>query len=131
MERPLSARTPASSRLLEVVWKQRFASSALSAHFFALFCVLVGLTVSYAVGAPGFRIAPYATLFPAVLIATIAGGAFAGITALITGGIAAWFLLLPSGTVQISEAGQLASLALYGTTGLFLIILVVLMRSAA
>jgi PAS domain S-box-containing protein len=130
-ENRLSGRPRASSRLLEFAWRQRFSSSSLSAHVFALICVAIAVAAIFAFESPGFRIAPYATLFPAILIAAIAGGAFAGITALISGGIAAWVLLLPSGTILVSQASQITSLILYGVTGLFLILLVVLMRRAA
>jgi PAS domain S-box-containing protein len=127
----LSGRPRASSRLLEFVWRQRFSSVSLSAHLFALFCVAVGVSLNFAFEAPGYRIAPFATLFPMILIAAIAGGAFAGITALVSGGIAAWVFLMPMGTLVIDQAGRITSLVLYGTTGLFLIALVALMRRAA
>jgi PAS domain S-box-containing protein len=130
-ENRLSGRPRASSRLLEFVWRQRFASASLSAHVFALICVAIAVAAIFAFESPGFRIAPYATLFPAILIAAIAGGALAGITALISGGIAAWVLLLPSGTILVSQASQITSLILYGVTGMFLILLVTLMRRAA
>jgi PAS domain S-box-containing protein len=127
----LSGRPRASSRLLEFVWRQRFSSASLAGHIFALICVAVGVSLNFAFEAPGYRIAPFATLFPMILIAAIAGGAFAGITALVSGGIAAWVFLMPMGTLVIDQAGRITSLVLYGVTGLFLIVLVVLMRRAA
>ena len=127
----MSGRPRTSSRLLEFVWRQRFASSSLSAHVFALICVAVGISLTFALESPGYRIAPYATLFPMILIAAIAGGAFTGITALLSGGIAAWLLLLPTGTMLIDQSSRITSIVLYGVTGLFLIVLVVLMRRAA
>lgn len=120
-----------STRFFEFVWKQRFASNSLAAHVFALVCVTVAVAANLILLSPGISIAPFALLFPAILIAALAGGVWPGLTALVAGGLAAWFFLLPSGTVIVSFGAQIASVVLYGFTGLVLVALVVLMRRAA
>ena len=120
-----------SARILELIWKQRFASNSIAAHIFALVCVAAAVSINLIFAAPGIRIAPFATLFPAILISALAGGVLPGLTALVVGGVAAWFLFLPSGTLIVSFGAQITSIALYTVTGIILLVLVALMRRAA
>jgi PAS domain S-box-containing protein len=118
-------------RLPDWVWKQRFSSFSPAAYVFALICVAVAVGLTLAIETPALRIAPFALLFPAVIIAALAGGSLAGLFALIAGGIAAWALLLQGGTVVITEATRLTALGLYALTGSFVVGLVALMRGVA
>jgi PAS domain S-box-containing protein len=118
------------SWLPELVWKQRFSSFSPGAYVFALICVAAAIALTLFVESPGFRIAPFALLFPAIMLAAIVAGSMAGLAALIAGGAAAWLLLLPTGTIIVSEATRLTSITLYAITGLFIVALVALMRAA-
>jgi PAS domain S-box-containing protein len=120
-----------NSRLPDLIWRQRFPSFSPAAHIFALTCVAIAIALNLMVEAPSFRIAPFATLFPAIMLAAIAGGTAAGLTALLAGGVAAWLLLLPVGAFLVTPASRITAIALYAMTGLFIVALVALMRGAA
>jgi PAS domain S-box-containing protein len=128
----VDVRSRGSARLLEWVWRRRLPENSFVAHSFALLCVALAVVAYLVFETPGSRIAPYATLFPAVVIATLAGGGFAGLTALLASIAVAWLLLVPlAGTIVVSFASQVTSIVLFGATAFFLVGLSVLMRQAA
>ncbi|WP_448203391.1 response regulator [Azospirillum sp. sgz302134] len=68
------------------------------------------------------EVVPFATLFPAVLFATLAGGAAAGITAWIAGGLVAWAFLFPDrGDPDWLPEPDLANIALFSLSCLLMV----------
>jgi two-component sensor histidine kinase len=75
----------------------QFAASSISAYAFAVACVAVATLVRLGLGiADAPSIVPYATYYPAVLVATLAGGFAPGLFALVIGGLVADFLFMPA-----------------------------------
>ena len=62
---------------------------------FALVCVAAATLLRMAIDLIGPDAVPYATYFPAILIATLIGGATAGTLAAFTSALAAWYMFVP------------------------------------
>ena len=99
------------SRLL----RRGLRPGSLSAIAFAISCVMVALGVRLVFWLFKPDLVIFATYYPAVLLATLIGGWWAGIVAQVVGGIAAWLFFDPSlvpPTQAFSE--QIADFGLYG-----------------
>jgi len=91
-------------------------------YLIAAMVLAVGLGLREA--ADPFVNIPYVTLFPAMVICSLAGGRAAGIAAAIVGGVVAWYLWLPPRRTFALEwpAGQL-TIVLYAATSTILLLL--------
>src|SRR3712207_7126305 len=84
------------------------------AYGLALLCIALAIVARLTLDTLAPGITGFATLFPAVLIATLAGGVGPGLLALALGGLAAWYLFLPArGALAGISAADAVSLALY------------------
>ena len=102
-------------------WKLISAGSA-EAFAFATVCVAVAAAVRWVVGLWFEGIVPFATFFPAVLLAALVGGIGPGILAAIAGGLIGWWAFLPpSMTFFPLKPGQVISLIAYLITCLILV----------
>jgi hypothetical protein len=90
-----------------------------AAFVVAVACVAVSTLLRLVFGLLlGADITPFATYYPAILIAAIAGGAGAGVLTLLLGGLAAWWTFIPPYfSLQISSQAHLVSLVLYLVAG--------------
>jgi two-component sensor histidine kinase len=92
------------------------------AYAFTMFCIAVAAAVRWAAGLWFEGIVPFATFFPAVLLAALVGGIGPGILAAITGGIIGWRLFLaPPMAFFPLKPGQVISLIAYLITCLILV----------
>ena len=102
---------------------------SLAAHAFAVACVGVGVAVRLALGSFVAGVVPFATLFPAIIVAALAGGTGPGVTAVVTGGFAAWFFILtPAAELGVPTVAEALSLLLYAISGLLILVIVADMR---
>jgi two-component sensor histidine kinase len=102
-------------------WKLISAGSA-EAYAFATVCVAVAAAVRWVVGLWFEGIVPFATFFPAVLLAALVGGIGPGILAAIAGGAIGWWAFLPpSMTFFPLKPGQVISLIAYLITSLIIV----------
>ena len=84
------------------------------ASSFAVLCVALAIAARLALGLLAPDVVLFTTLFPAVLTATLVGGAGPGLQALALGGLAAWYFVLPPRlTSPASRPSDAVSLALY------------------
>ena len=114
----------------ERLWR-RAGPGPLAGYAFAVLCVALAIAARLALGLLAPDVVPFATLFPAVLAATLVGGAGPGLLALALGGLAAWYFVLPP---RLTFAGlstsDAVSLALYALSCGFLILLATALRRA-
>src|SRR5512144_569282 len=104
---------------------------SLAAHAFAVACVGVGVAVRLALGSFVAGVVPFATLFPAIIVAALAGGTGPGVTAVVTGGFAAWFFILtPAAELGVPTVAEALSLLLYAISGLLILVVVADRRSS-
>jgi PAS domain S-box-containing protein len=114
------------------VRQRQLPLNSVQAHIFSSLCVVIATGAQLAFGWSGLRIAPFALLFPAIVLGSLIGGLGAGVTALVLAVAAAWFLLLPAaGAVVITPLAQLTSVILFSTTALLLIGFAAIMRGVA
>src|SRR5512147_2418203 len=85
--------------------------NAFAAHAFAVACVAVAVAVLLALGSFVAGVVPFATLFPAIIVAALVGGTGPGVTAVVTGGFAVWFLILtPAAEFAVPTLSETLSL---------------------
>ena len=102
-------------------WKLISAGSA-EAYAFATVCVAVAAAVRWVVGLWFEGIVPFATFFPAVLLAALVGGIGPGILAAIAGGAIGWWAFMPPPMAFFPlKPGQGVSLITYLITCLILV----------
>ena len=110
---------------------RRAGAGPPAAYAVALLCVALAVAARLALGLFAPDVVPFATLFPAVLAATLVGGPGPGLLALALGGLAAWYLVLPP---RLAFAGlspsDAVSLALYALSGGLLVLLATALRRA-
>jgi two-component sensor histidine kinase len=126
---PKESAPPARGSLrsfLERARREGLRPNSLEAYVFAVFCVLAATLVRLgvdAIGVPGRAI--FATFFPAVLIAVLAGGTRAGVLAAALGGFAAYWVFMPPQYQFVPlTPGNVLDLSLY-FSGSGLIVLIV------
>src|SRR5216684_5247834 len=80
---------------LRIAWRNGLRPASPAAFGFALLCITAATIVCLAVDLllPGFM--THATFYPAILLATLVGGAWAGGFALLLGGIVGWWVFGP------------------------------------
>src|SRR5262245_64799601 len=97
-------------------------AGSAEAYAFALLCVAVAAVVRWGVGLWFEGIVPFATFFPAVLLAALVGGIGPGVFATITGGIVAWWIfVIPPMAFFPLKPGQVISLIAYLITCLIIV----------
>ena len=83
-------------------------------YLLAVACVAVASLVRFALGLMVDGLPPLATYYPAVLVASLLGGASCGALALILGGIVAWWAFMPPYfTIVVPTLSHVIGLALY------------------
>jgi K+-sensing histidine kinase KdpD len=78
-----------------VNFREFVPAGSAEAYAFAIVCVAVAAVVRWVVGFWFEGIVPFATFFPAVLLAALVGGIGPGILAAIAGGLIGWWAFLP------------------------------------
>jgi PAS domain S-box-containing protein len=117
---------------LNWVRRRQLPPNSVKAHAFALLCALAAVCAQILLVWWGLRLAPAVLLFPAIVLAGLIGGAWAGATTLAVGVLATWFVLLPdAGPVVITPFAQLAGIVLFSATALLLVGFATIMRSVA
>jgi K+-sensing histidine kinase KdpD len=95
-------------------WHRRPRPNSPAAYGFALSCVAAPTLVRFAVGWLGGDVLPFASYFPAILIASLIGGAEAGLFAMILSLVVAWWAFLPRHvTPGLPTRDEFVSFALY------------------
>ena len=120
-----------TGRIFALIGKCNPRRNALTAHVFAVVCVAGAVCVRIVLGSFVAGVIPFATLFPAIIVAALAGGTGPGLTAVVTGGFAAWFFILtPDMELDIPTMSEALSLLLYAISGLLILVIVADMRSS-
>jgi two-component sensor histidine kinase len=101
----------------EVKFRKLISAGSAEAYAFAIVCVALAAAVRWVAGLWFEGIVPFATFFPAVLLAALIGGIGPGILAAIAGGT----FLPPSMTFFPLKPGQVISLIAYLITCLILV----------
>jgi two-component sensor histidine kinase len=105
-----------------VNFRKLVPAGSAEAYAFAIFCVAVAAVVRWVAGFWFEGIVPFATFFPAVLLAALVGGIGPGILAAIAGGLIGWWAFLPPPMVFLPlKPGQIVSLIAYLITCLILV----------
>jgi two-component sensor histidine kinase len=105
-----------------VNFRKLVPAGSAEAYAFATLCVAVAATVRWAAGLWFEGIVPFATFFPAVLLAGLVGGIGPGILAAITGGTIGWWAFMPPSMVFFPlKPGQIISLIAYLITSLIIV----------
>ena len=78
-----------------VSWHRRVLPGSLQAYVFSTFCVAVASILHWGLGLISEDTQVFTTFYPAVLFATLIGGAGAGLYAGILSGIIAWWAFMP------------------------------------
>jgi two-component sensor histidine kinase len=103
-----------------VVWRHGLRPGSFAAFSFALACVVLATLVRHAIGygLSDQSTVIFGTFFPAILIATLVGGALAGAFALVAGGVYAWWAFMPPQFAFVFlTTDQVSSLAVYFLSG--------------
>jgi K+-sensing histidine kinase KdpD len=97
-------------------------AGSAEAYAFATLCVAVAAVVRWVAGLWFEGIVPFATFFPAVLLAALVGGVGPGVVAAIAGGAIGWWAFLPPSMVFFPlKPGQVISLIAYLITCLIIV----------
>jgi two-component sensor histidine kinase len=105
-----------------VNFRKLVPAGSAEAYAFATFCVAVAAVVRWVAGLWFEGIVPFATFFPAVLLASLVGGIGPGIFAALLGGAFGWWAFLsPPMTFFPLQVGQVISLIAYLTTCLIIV----------
>lgn len=98
-----------------------------------------GAAVIITMAAVGLRLAtadlfqgfPFITIFPAILLSTYVGGLGAGLLALVLGGAAGWYFVIPeANSFTVKSASQAIGLGVYGVVGAFMVWVVSALEAA-
>jgi PAS domain S-box-containing protein len=110
-------------------WKP--GPSSMAAYGCALAFIAVAVGIRWALGSFVAGVVPFATLFPAIIVAALLGGTGPGVAAVVTGGFAAWyFFLTPTPEFGMPTASEALSLLLYVISGLLILVVVADRRSS-
>jgi two-component sensor histidine kinase len=106
-----------------VNFRKLVPAGSAEAYAFATLCVAVAAVVRWVAGLWFEGIVPFATFFPAVLLAALVGGIGPGIFAAIAGGTIGWWAFLtPPMTFLPLKPGQVISLIAYFITCLIIVL---------
>src|SRR5262245_51749899 len=105
-----------------LIFRKLVPAGSAEAYAFATLCVAVAAGVRWTAGLWCEGIVPFATFFPAVLLAALVGGIGPGIVAAIAGGTIGWWAFMtPPMTFFPLKPGQIISLIGYLITCLILV----------
>jgi two-component sensor histidine kinase len=101
-----------------LVWRHGVRPGSSAAFLFALACVVLATLLRFALGLIDPAVTAFGTYYPAILIATLVGGAAAGAFALVVGGTIAWWAFMPPQYVfTFVSLDQPISLLIYVCSG--------------
>ncbi|ACA21139.1 signal transduction histidine kinase [Methylobacterium sp. 4-46] len=107
----------AMSRLIHVYTRLAFEYGP-RAYLFALLCVALAVLVRFALGLWAGPVVPFATLFPAILLAAMLGGPKPGALALASATLTGWYLFLPpTFSLALPDRANQVSVALFVIAG--------------
>jgi two-component sensor histidine kinase len=107
---------------LQSMWRAGLRPGSPAAISFAIACVAAATAARVLLGMVGPDSAFFAPYYSATLVAALAGGAAAGIVAMLLGGAIGYCLFMPpEWTLTPFPWGHLVSLGLYGTSSLVII----------
>lgn len=113
-------RRPANNHRVNGKW--RISPGSAGSYAFAAFCVVVASLLRWGLELVTDAVSPFPSYFPAVLFATLIGGAGAGTFAAIAGGIIAWWAFIPPHYAFFPlEAGQETNLLAYLVASLLIV----------
>jgi len=126
-----SAAKTKQTRLTRLLYALRLQENTPCAYIFAACCIALAAAVQMVLGALVAGIAPFTTLYPAIIIATLVGGVGPGMLAIVLGGMSAWvFVLTPSLGFALPTPPEAMSLLLYMLSGSLILIIVADRRTA-
>jgi two-component sensor histidine kinase len=104
-------------------WTKRLGDNSAEAFAFATLCVALAAAARFALGyLVDGEIVPFATFYPVVLVATLAGAVGPGLLALVLGGVVgAWAFSAPPFAFAFNDPPQLFSVFLYAASGAIII----------
>ena len=119
------------SRLIRAY--QRLAiRDARMAYAFAVLCVAVALALRLPLAFVDAELVPFSTLFPAVLLAAVLGGEFAGLLALVLALLSAWYFILPPAfSFALERRSDFVNLGLFGLSGALMVLIGGTLRRAS
>ncbi len=104
------------------LFRKTIAAGSAEAYAFATLCVVVAALVRWAISLFVADVVPFATFFPAVLLAALVGGIGPGAFAAIVGGIIGWFAFVGQPmTFFPLTPGELVSVIAYLITSLVIV----------
>jgi K+-sensing histidine kinase KdpD len=92
-------------------WRQEVVPGSPAAYVLAIICVAIASLVRFALGFMADDVLPLATYYPAILAASLLGGASSGTIAAIVGGVVGWWAFMPPHSTP--TLSHMISLALY------------------
>jgi two-component sensor histidine kinase len=109
---------------LRNLWREGLVPGSPAAYLLAVGCVAVATLARVVLGFIADDIIPLATYYPAVLVASLLGGAASGMLALILSGIVgSWAFMPPHYTIAVPTLSHTISLALYfGSAGVIIFV---------
>jgi PAS domain S-box-containing protein len=100
-----------------------FITNRTYAYAFAIGCVVVATLLRLGAGLITTDVAPFVTLFPAMLLAAVLGGAGPGMLALVLSAVSAWYFFLePLRSLEVDTAATIIDLTLFALCGAAMII---------
>jgi two-component sensor histidine kinase len=102
------------SDTVRAVARRGWRPASPAAYSVAILCVAAATAVRSAVDLVAVNVTPFATYYPAILVAVLAGGVSVGIFATVLSAVVAWWMFIPPGFQFNSlSAEQIVSLCLF------------------
>ncbi len=86
---------PGMGERLRMLWRQGLRPGSGAAYGFAAICVVIAAAVRLGLGRLDANLIPFATFYPAILLATLHGGAAAGVFSVVLSTVLGWWLFVP------------------------------------
>ncbi|MBS0536356.1 MAG: DUF4118 domain-containing protein [Proteobacteria bacterium] len=110
------------SAMVDAMVRRGPKPGSLEAYGLALACVLAATLLRLLIDIVSPDAVPFATFFPALLIATLAGGPAAGVLATVVGGFVSWWLFIePRFAWTVASKDHLVSVLLYLFAGVLIV----------
>jgi two-component sensor histidine kinase len=100
-------------QFLRSVWRRGLRPGSPSAVCFAIVCVATAAVVRFALNLIASDVVPFATFYPATLVATLVGGLWVGLLAAVLGGVLGLLFFKSSATSFVFSTSDGASVLLY------------------
>ena len=78
----------------QTIWRTRLRPNSFGAFALAVGCVAIATAVRFGLGLINPAVVPFATYYPAILLATLYGGVAAGIVSLVVSMVVSWWMFL-------------------------------------